>query len=98
MLITKKRRIPVQRGHYNSHIPYMEYEQRITQPIFIKEEYRTGIGSVAIFIEDGEVKEVVTKPTKNYVFCSRLIDKIFREKCRKVSPVIDKQNLRKHVA
>lgn len=96
--ITKKHRIPVQRGKYNSHIPHMEYEQRVTQSVFIKEEFRSGIGTVAIFYEEGEYKEVITKPTKNYVFCSRLIDKIFKEKCRRVSPVIDKQNIRKHVA
>ena len=73
------------------------YEERIQSPVFIREEERDGIGTVALF-SDGS--EVVVRPTKNYRACSRLIDRIFTEKVykKKRKPVIDKQNLIKHVA
>jgi hypothetical protein len=84
---------------------FLKFEkERISNGRFIDYKYVPGEGIYAVF-EDTEV--LVTKSPckihqeqkelKHQHFCSKLIDKIFKEKCR-IRPVIDKQNLRKHVA
>jgi hypothetical protein len=77
------------------------YEERIQAPLFIREEYRPGIGTVAIFT-DGEV---VIEPHPDYVRSSRLIDAIFERSGKQLEQskkrykhVIDKDNIIRYVA
>lgn len=55
------------------------------KPVFMKEEFRQGIGTVAIY-DDGEEQplEYVIKPTREYNIASRFIDRLLAEKVYKV--------------
>lgn len=70
---------------------------------FIREQYVPGVGVFAVFedgrflIQSSPFKEYQKqKERKNLKACSRLIDKIFKEKARQRS--ITKENILQHVA